>query len=76
MTALEVLAVALAYPYRARTAKPRALPVMAELVALDDLGRALIATTEHESGPAVTAVAGEIEEKLDGAPDPLAGLDE
>ncbi len=71
----EVLAVAIAYPYRAH-AKPRALPVMAELVALDDLGRALISTQEHDTRPELTQVAGEIVDKLDGEPDPLAGLDE
>ncbi|MBA3501011.1 MAG: hypothetical protein M4D80_11925 [Myxococcota bacterium] len=72
----EVLAVAIAYPYRARTAKPRDLPVLAELVALDDLGRALISTHDHNAGPQVTQIAGEIVEKLDGEPDPLAGLDD
>jgi hypothetical protein len=59
----EVLAVAIAYPYRARTAKPRELPVMAELVALDDLGRALISTEAHDARPELKQVAGEIEEK-------------
>jgi hypothetical protein len=72
----EVLAVAIAYPYRARTAKPRDLPVLAELVGLDDLGRALISPQEHDAGPELTQVAGEIVEKADGEPDPLAGLDE
>jgi hypothetical protein len=70
----EVLAVAIAYPYRARTTKPRELPVLAELVALDDLGRALISTQAHDPGPAVTQVAGEIEDTA--APDPLAGFDD
>lgn len=72
----EVLAVAIAYPYRARTARPRELPVLAELVGLDDLGRALISTQAHDAGPEVTQVAGEIVEKQDGDPDPLAGLDD
>jgi hypothetical protein len=70
----EVLAVAIAYPYRARTAKPRALPVLAELVALDDLGRALISTQEHDSRPELVQVAGELEDEID--EDPLSGLDE
>ena len=71
----EVLAVAIAYPYRARTAKPRALPVLAELLALDDLGRALISTQEHDTRPELRQVAGEIVDKADVA-DPLAGLDD
>jgi hypothetical protein len=37
----EVLALALASPYRQRTFKPRELPALAELYGLDDLGRAL-----------------------------------
>ena len=56
----EVLAVAIACPYRARTAKPRDLPVIAELVALDDLGRALISANEHDARPELKQVAGEI----------------
>jgi hypothetical protein len=73
----EVLAVAIAYPYRAQTAKPRELPVLAELVGLDDLGRALISTEDHETRPELEqVVSGEIDEKLAGEPDPLAGLDE
>ena len=65
----EVLVVAIAYPYRAQTAKPRDLPVIAELVALDDLGRALISSHEHAAHDELRQVAGEI---LDTAPtDPL-----
>jgi len=70
----EVLAVAIAYPYRAHTAKPRELPVLAELVALDDLGRALISTEAHDTREELQQVAGEIVDTA-GA-DPLAGLDE
>jgi hypothetical protein len=70
----EVLAVAIAYPYRAQTAKPRELPVLAELVGLDDLGRALISTEDHDTRPELEqVVSGEI---VDGEIDPLAGLDE
>lgn len=70
----EVLAVAIVYPYRAQTARPRELPVLAELVALDDLGRALI-SHEHESREELQrAVTGEIEEP--GEIDPLAGFDD
>ena len=68
----EVLVVAIAYPYRGH-AKPRELPVIAELVALDDLGRALISTQDHDAGPELKQVAGEIADKQ---PDPLAGLDD
>jgi hypothetical protein len=37
----EVLVVAVAIPYRAKTFKPRRLPALAELFGLDDLGRVL-----------------------------------
>jgi len=59
----EVLAVALAYPYRAKTAKPRDTPVIAELVGLDDVGRVLLSAVEPpEPQPRELAqVAGEIE---------------
>jgi len=58
----EVLAVALAYPYRAKTAKPRDTPVIAELVGLDDVGRVLLSTAEPpEPQPRELAqVSGEI----------------
>ena len=61
----EVLAVAIAYPYRAKTAKPRDTPVIAELVGLDDVGRVLISNAEPaEPQPRELAqVAGEIGEK-------------
>ena len=71
----EVLAVAVAYPYRG-TARPRALPVLCELVALDDLGRALISTQDHDTREELQQVAGEIVDTAEVAPDPLAGLDE
>jgi hypothetical protein len=60
----EVLAVALAYPYRAKTAKPREAPVIAELVGLDDLGRALLSTAEPAEPQARerAQVAGEIDD--------------
>jgi hypothetical protein len=70
----EVLVVAVAYPYRAAIAQPRELPVIAELLALDDLGRALISPHAHDSREELGQVAGEIVEST--AADPLAGLDE
>jgi hypothetical protein len=74
----EVLAVAIAYPYRARVAKPRELAVIAELVALDDLGRALISTQEHDTREELpVAVSGEIKDPNDSSSDdddPLAGF--
>jgi hypothetical protein len=73
----ETLAVAIAYPYRARVAKPRALPVLAELIGLEDLGRALISQQEHDTRPELEqVVTGEIDEDLGGEPDPLAGFEE
>lgn len=70
----ETLAVAVAYPYRAQTVQPRELPVIAELVGLDDLGRALISAQEHDEREELPQVAGEIVD--DAPPDPLAGFDE
>ena len=63
--ASEVLVLGLAQAYRGFS-KPRERPVIAEIVGLDDLGRALIASqraTEREAEPELTQVAGEIEDK-------------
>lgn len=76
--ASEVVAFAVAYPYRAQIARPRETPVIAELIGLEDLGRALLATSEPEPPAELTSVSGEIEDRpapSDSA-DPLAGLDE
>ena len=57
----EVLAVALASPYRQRTFKPRELPALAELYGLDDLGRALPWDgTQLEGSNELGQVAGEL----------------
>lgn len=60
----EVLAVAMAYPYHQAAFQPRATRAFAELIGLDDLGRALIATAPAPAakGPAVQMVTGEIEQ--------------
>lgn len=59
----EVLAVAIAYPYTLGVFKPRDLPACAELLALDDLGRALIGSAaEPEERPELHTVTGEIAE--------------
>jgi hypothetical protein len=74
----EVLAVGVAYPYRVRTSQPRGVPVLAEVIGLEDLGRALLALAEpqqEDDRPELAQVAGEIADKGD-ARDPLAGLDE
>jgi hypothetical protein len=68
----EVVAVALAVPYRAKLFKPRAHAPIAELVGLEDLGRALPWTGENaEGGTELGQVAGEIRGESSG---PLAGL--
>ena len=59
----EVLLVGLAYRYRGTTAKPRDTPVIAELVGLDDLGRALIEPPEPDERPELAPAAGEIDPK-------------
>jgi hypothetical protein len=57
----EVLAVAIAYPYTLGILKPRDLPPLAELLDLDDLGRALIQSVqEPEARPELHTVTGEI----------------
>jgi hypothetical protein len=70
----ELVLFALAYPYRAQIAKPRETPVLAELIGLEDLGRALISAAEHDNQSELRAVTGEID-KPD-TRDPLSGLDE
>jgi len=61
----EVLVLGLAQAYRG-FAKPREPPVIAEIVGLDDLGRALIASQRNaEREPELPQVAGEIEAKPD-----------
>jgi hypothetical protein len=56
----EVLAVAIAYAYRIKTFQPRATPAIAELIGLDDLGRALIAPSKTKDRPDLPTVTGEI----------------
>jgi hypothetical protein len=63
--ASEVLVLGMAQAYRGFS-KPRERPVIAEIIGLDDLGRALIAAqraTEREAEPELRQVAGEIEDK-------------
>lgn len=59
----EVVVVALAVPYRTKVFKPRALPAIAELYGLEDLGRALPWQAESkDDGNTLDQVAGEIKE--------------
>ena len=61
--ASEVLVLGLAQPYRGFS-KPRERPVIAEIVGLDDLGRALIAAQKtEEREPDLVQVAGEIDDR-------------
>jgi hypothetical protein len=63
--ASEVLVLGMAQAYRGFS-KPRERPVIAEIIGLDDLGRALIAAqraSEREAEPELRQVAGEIEAK-------------
>jgi hypothetical protein len=61
--ASEVLLLGVAQPYRG-FAKPRQRPVLAELVGLDDVGRALlVAHKAEEREPELQQIAGEIETK-------------
>lgn len=70
----EVVAFALAYPYRVGIAKPRATAVIAELAGLEDVGRALISAAANEKEPELKAITGEIEDATDDN-DPLDGLE-
>lgn len=72
--ASEVLVLGLAQPYRG-FGKPREHPVIAEIIGLDDLGRALLVAQKlEEREPELRQVAGEIEERAPPAghtaPDP------
>lgn len=58
----EILAMAIAYPYRANIAKPRATPVIAEMIGLDDLGRALISAPTPDDRPELKPIAGQIDD--------------
>jgi len=63
----EIVAVALALPYRARTFKPRPLAAIAELVGLDDLGRALPfePQPQPEASNELGQVAGELSDDFE-----------
>jgi hypothetical protein len=66
----EVLVLGMAQAYRG-FAKPRERPVIAEIVGLDDLGRALIASQRNaEREPELRQVAGEIVAKPEAKPEP------
>lgn len=72
----EVLAVAMTYPYRAGAFQPRSTPAIAETIALDDLGRALIQSVPAPARPELKQITGEIiKVKADPAP-VLDGVDE
>jgi len=58
----EVLVVAIATRYRAGIVKPRETPVLAELSALDDLGRALYSHPTPDERPELAPVTGEVVE--------------
>lgn len=69
----EVVIAAVACTYRQRTFKPRALPALAELFGLEDLGRALPWNESGKEGSnELGQVAGEIKDEHT---DPLAGLE-
>ncbi|MGE0870429.1 MAG: hypothetical protein AB7P03_17835 [Kofleriaceae bacterium] len=60
----EVLAVAMATPYRAGAFKPRETPVLGALLGLEDLGPALLSSEEPPPPrPELSQVAGEIGDK-------------
>jgi hypothetical protein len=69
----EVVLVAIGLPYRQKTFKPRANPPIAEVVSVEDLGRALPwEGAQPEGSNELGQVAGEIRDDESG---PLAGLD-
>lgn len=74
----EVLAVAMTYPYRHGGFAPRApLPAIAEMIGLDDLGRALIqSVAPAPDRPELHEVTGEIAEVKSDKTPVLDGVDE
>lgn len=64
----EVLAMALAYTYRQRAFQPRGTPAIAELVGLDDVGRALISEAPAPERPELHEVVGEVEARETSVP--------
>lgn len=72
----EVLAVAMASPYRAGTFQPRATPAIAETIGLDDLGRALISVAPTPERPELAQITGEIAEVRAEREPVLDGIDE
>ncbi len=62
----EVVVVALGITYRAKTFQPRKLPALAELIGLEDLGRALPwGAGEPEASNELKQVAGELDDDQD-----------
>jgi hypothetical protein len=74
----EVLAVAIAYLYRQQAFKPRNVPAIAELMGLDDLGRALpYSAPEPPAQPSELAqVTGEIPDRRPKTAPPMDPLEE
>jgi hypothetical protein len=74
----EVLAVAIGYLYRQQAFRPRNVPAIAELMGLDDLGRALpYAAPEPPAQPSELAqVTGEIPDRRPKTAPPMDPLDE
>jgi hypothetical protein len=74
----EVLAVAMTYPYRQGAFAPRApLPAIAEMIGLDDVGRALIqSAAPAPDRPELHEVTGEIAEVKSDKTPVLDGVDE
>ncbi|MGN6104278.1 MAG: hypothetical protein ACTHU0_04175 [Kofleriaceae bacterium] len=59
----EVVLVALAAPCRMQPARPREIAAIAELIGLEDLGRALLTSAEPDPRPELVQVAGEISDE-------------
>jgi hypothetical protein len=72
----EVVVVALAYTYQRRTFQPRATPAIAEVVGLDDLGRALPWVVPEAEPSELVQVAGEIQDKPPTPAPPMDPLEE
>ena len=72
----EVVVVAQGITYHRKTFQPRTIPAVAELVGLEDLGRALPYAAPETEPSELVQVAGEIQDRPPAQEPPMDPLDE